>query len=354
MIEIAKDFVGANVELVDIIGNEVILKNELRDTLEDWFYWAFCVKNAGGKTLRFRFDEKLRVGYYGAAVSCDLEKWEWTYSKTAGKEEFTYTFAQNENCVYFAHNMLYHPARFLRFAKQKGIEVKELCKAKNNDSVPYVTIGKGEKSIVLTARHHSCESTGSYVLEGVLDELSRELPSDYSVFCVPFMDYDGVVAGDQGKSRKPHDHNRDYGENEPAIYETVAKVRNYADTHEVVFGFDFHSPWHYGGDNDYVFIPKKSVEKLPEINHFAELLEKSMNENAMQYVRGHDVEPNTKWNKVGSPCFGTYMLNKKSCLVAFTLETAYFGTDNNKFSQDKAVDTGRCFAKALRKYIYEQ
>ena len=30
------------------------------------------------------------------------------------------------------------------------------------------------------------------------------------VLAIPFMDKDGVEEGDQGKNRKPRDHNRDY------------------------------------------------------------------------------------------------------------------------------------------------
>lgn len=67
----------------------------------------------------------------------------------------------------------------------------------------------------MTARHHACESTGNYVLEGVLEELIKSLPNNLSVMCVPFVDYDGVVNGDQGKNRFQHDHNRDYDKNVP-------------------------------------------------------------------------------------------------------------------------------------------
>ena len=70
-----------------------------------------------------------------------------------------------------------------------------------------------KKTILLTARHHACESVANYVLEGLLDGLLREkysVTEDCKVLVVPFMDIDGVEDGDQGKSRFPHDHNRDY------------------------------------------------------------------------------------------------------------------------------------------------
>ena len=67
--------------------------------------------------------------------------------------------------------------------------------------MPYVTFGEGERTLLLTARHHACESTGSYVLEGVLDTLLREPIPNTRVICVPFVDYDGVIDGDQGPEK---------------------------------------------------------------------------------------------------------------------------------------------------------
>ena len=48
------------------------------------------------------------------------------------------------------------------------------------------------------------------------------------------------------------------------------------------------------------------------------------------------------------------MIEKEENEVAFTLETAYFGTPDNIFSQEKAVELGRCFARALARYINEK
>ena len=71
--------------------------------------------------------------------------------------------------------------------------------------------------LVLTARHHACESMASHVLEGILsgvladDDCGRRWREGWQVVAAPFMDKDGVEDGDQGKNRRPHDHNRDYG-----------------------------------------------------------------------------------------------------------------------------------------------
>ena len=45
------------------------------------------------------------------------------------------------------------------------------------------------------------------------------------------------------------------------------------------------------------------------------------------------------------------MLEAVKAEIAFTLETAYFGTKDNVASAEGFVELGRCFATALRKYM---
>ena len=101
---IHKNFVGGNICVVKQNETDIYVENEIRDTQEDWFYWAFCVENAEGKTVTFHF-QKNRLGYFGPAVSHDLIEWRWL--NQVGDNEFTYTFQKGENKVYFAHNMLF-------------------------------------------------------------------------------------------------------------------------------------------------------------------------------------------------------------------------------------------------------
>ena len=346
---IHQNFIGGNICVKEINGNTVRLENELRDTTENWFYWAFCVEGAENKTLTFELQE-CRLGYFGPAVSHDLKNWRWLDSVDG--DCFTYHFGESENKVYFAHSMLYHPGRFCDFATKHNLEVDELCKGYKGSSVPCVNFGEGKTSIILTARHHACESTGNYVLEGVLEELIANPIPDIKVFCVPFVDYEGVIRGDQGKRRAPHDHNRDYSHDEDSIYPECNAIKEYAIANGCHYGFDFHSPWHKGGENDTVFIVQNSTEKLERLNRFGELLEESIIPASLKYEHKNDYPLGTGWNK-GGASFAKYMSKRKENNIAFTLETAYFGIPDNKVSADKLLELGHCFAKALRKYIEE-
>ena len=345
--QIHKNFVGGNVRVEKIDGNLVCLNNELRDTTEDWFYWAFCVENACGQTVTFKFPP-VRLGYYGPAVSHDLKTWNWL-GKGEQNDSFTYTFGENENKVYFAHSMLYHPQRFLDFAAQNGIEVSELCKSRKGRSVPYAVFGSGERVVFLTARHHACESTGSYVLEGVLETLIKSPVENTKIVCVPFVDYDGVVDGDQGKARAPYDHARDYDPDKPCLYPETAAVRKLSEN-GVYLGFDFHSPWHCSGQNDTVFAVLKRTEKIDEFKKFGSILKSKITADSMKYDPENDVLPGVGWNKANAPTFANFMMTKARAKLSFTLETAYFGTPDNVFSQSASLALGHCFAEAIREY----
>lgn len=341
---IHKNFIGGNIKVVKQEKGDVYVENELRDTDHDWFYWAFCVEGAEGKEITFHFD-KLRIGYFGPAVSHDLKTWKWLNQKDG--ESFTYTFQKGENKVYFAHSMLYHPDRFFAFCKRNGLQTEELCLSSKGRSVPCLTLGSGKKKIFLTARHHACESTGNYVLEGVLESLLKNPIPDTTVFCVPFTDYDGVIDGDQGKDRAPHDHNRDYIDE--SIYPTVKKIKEYAGEEGCLYAFDFHSPWHYGGINDVEFIVQNNFDKLDKLNAFGEFFEKEITETSFRYFHKNDLPFMVDWNQPSPNC-GAYMTHKKGNEIAFSLETPYFGTQDNQVTQDNLVELGRCFWKALIKY----
>lgn len=115
--KIHTNFIGGNSIVKNQTAQAVVLENELRDTTKDWFYWAFCVEGAQGKTITFHLQNS-RLGYFGPAVSYDLETWHWLGSLDS-PSSFTYTFGETESTVYFAHHMLYHPNRLCGVCAEK-------------------------------------------------------------------------------------------------------------------------------------------------------------------------------------------------------------------------------------------
>lgn len=344
------NFTGGNIDVKNIDGDNIFVERQLRDTVGDWFYWAFCVEGAAGKKLTFNF-QRDRLGYFGPAVSHDLKDWHWLGS--CDGDSFTYQFGENEDKVYFAHNMLYHPDRFYALTEKLNLDVRELCTGYKGRSVPCVGFGGGDISIILTARHHCCESTGNYVLEGVITELCENPCNDIKAFCVPFVDFEGVVDGDQGKNRAPFDHNRDYNADTAPIYPETAAIRKYALENGCHLGFDFHSPWHKGAENDTMFIVCGLPKNIAKYNRFGEIFKSEITDKAFKYDPANNYKPNTGWNQSDSPQFAKFMQKLPENNVAFTLETAYFGTPENRVSQENLIESGRCFARALKEYIKE-
>ena len=345
LISIHGNFIGGNICVKEISGDTVFLENQLRDTEGDWFYWAFCVEGASGRELTFKMQHN-RLGYWGPAVSHNLEEWHWL--DRCDGDSFTYSFGKDENRVYFAHHMLYNPKRFYSLCNNLNLNVEELCKSRKGRQVPCLHMGEGKKSIILTARHHACESTGDYVLEGVVSELAQSPIEDTRILVVPFVDCDGVIDGDQGKSRIPHDHNRDYIDN--PIYPEVRSICNYMAKYGCNYGFDFHSPWHKGGVNDKIFVVRNLKEKEADFDRFSSFLESEISESSMKYSKNDDYPPCTGWNQPSSS-FGYTTNNSPECRLAFTLESTYFGEWDNKISCEKLIELGRCFARAIKKYV---
>ena len=86
---------------------------------------------------------------------------------------------------------------------------------------------------------------------------------------------------------------------------------------------------------------------------FGKILEDSITSQSLNYQKANDIAPFVEWNKPSAQ-FSVYMTAKPECDIAFTLETAYFGVPDNKVSQDRLVELGHCFAKAIKDYIKER
>ena len=347
---VSTDFCGGNAQILNIDNNKVSFLPDLRDTDGDWFYWAFKVTGAAGKTVTFDMSPKNYVGPFGAAVSHDLSHWEWTGSKIGNGSGFSYTFADDEDCVYFAHDMLYHPSRFYRFCELHRLPLRIIADDNKGTPIPCLTLGEGKNTVILTARHHCCEATGDYIMEGILDEFVHNPIPNIKLIALPFIDADGVVAGDQGKNRRPHDHNRDYID-EP-LYMGVRVVQELARREHPIAVFDLHSPWHTGGRNDKVFFVRGVPEMRERMVELANCFAGRITPDAMQYDIVNDIDPGVEWNNIDKhiTC-GSWASDIEGNIFGFSLETTYFGESGNVVSQSKLIETGRCFIRAFADYL---
>ena len=238
MIKIDSDFPGGNILIESIADDAVILHPDMRDSEGGWFYWAFRLRGAAGRTLDVRFSPHSPVGMKGPALSADGGvSWRWG-SGLFTIDSFSLTVPADEDDLIVAFAPLYTQRHWERFlagrAPAGGWRRHVLCRTRKGRDVEWLALGAPAETaayrVVFTARHHCCEMIADYVMEGIIDgvladdEAGGWLRRQVAFCFIPFADKDGVEEGDQGKNRRPRDHNRDYvGE---SVHVETAAIRD--------------------------------------------------------------------------------------------------------------------------------
>lgn len=331
MINIDSDFPGGNITLVTIEDGEVVVKPDLRDTDGHWFWWYFRATGVSGEEVRFVFASPGTIGTNGIAVSLDGGcSWSWHGGVSRGSgwipDSFTYRFPAGIDervGVRFAFAIPYTGSRlkgFLeRFAGNPFLSQHVLCSSKEGRPVPYLLVGNQgpdpDFKISLAARHHACESPANFVIEGIIEAiagsskhhdpgeraLARRFREHVQVLVVPFMDVDGVENGDQGKNRKPWDHNRDYGRK--TIYPAVQAVKELIPRwakERLDISLDIHAP---GRTDDFFhMVGQESPGQWEQLTRFSDMLARITREKGRALVMdtSKNVPWGTGWNKRGT------------------------------------------------------
>ncbi len=365
------DFTGGNIILDSIKGDDVYVHQDLRDTAGNWFYWHFRVKGGAGRTLTFNFAKENPIGVLGPAVSDDGGKsWRWLGAKAVRGASFTYALPKDAGDVRFCFAIPYTSDNLQTFLKRHekstNLKIETLCKTKKDRDVELLLAGrldgKAEQRVALTCRHHCCEMMASYVLEGLIDEVLADtedgqwLRKNVEFFLVPMVDKDGVEDGDQGKNRKPHDHNRDYAGT--SIYPSVAAIRERLpawSAGKLRFALDMHCPAIRGDSNETVYFVGGPDEKIwTEVGKYCKTLE-SVQTGPIVYRSKNNLEFGKGWNSksnytAGKP-FSHWAADLPGVRVATTIEIAYANASGNTVTDDSARALGHDLARALRKHL---
>ena len=367
-ITIDADYPGGNIFVEKIEGDTVTLQQELRDTGRWWFYWNFRVRGAAGRTLAFHFKNKNVFGRQGPAVSVDGGlTWSWLGTKTIKGTSFSYKFPPDAKSVRFAFSLPYQEADLRRFlARYKGnkhLAVHELCKTRKNRSVERIHVGRldgqANHRVLITCRHHACESTASYVVEGMMEALlaktddGKWLRENVEVMVVPFMDKDGVEDGDQGKGRKPRDHCRDYAGK--SLYPSVRTLRTFVpewSAGRLIIAHDFHCP--YIRDNKIYQVGSSHKNIWAEQRKFGGILE-SIADKALPYKASDDMPFGKSWNNAGSykegKSFFQWADELEDIRLSSAFEIPYAQSGKSTITPDTARAFGANFVQAMRAYL---
>ncbi|HCE43308.1 MAG TPA: hypothetical protein DET40_07150 [Lentisphaeria bacterium] len=349
-IKISSDYPGGNVIVQKSEPGKAEIAPDLRGG-KPWFYWNFEAEVIQPGRVDFILPGTLMMVAKGPAVSVDGGKtWQWInpdnfkFATPAAKDvpanprdSFFYEFKDKGQKVRFATAIPYLQADLDEFlnknAANPNMEKSVLTQTTKSLPVDLLQIGKpgeGVKSMLITARNHACESMASYVFEGFLQEAMSDSPfgvefrKKYVLYAVPMVDKDGVQAGDQGKGRSPHDHNRDYGQTN--IYPEVKAIQELGDSKKVEFFLDFHCPAVRGDVHEMFYFDGIKVPHIYENN--MELVRWMTEERppAITSWEGVYLKPAKDPAPVEGLPSSIYFAAKKGMIFAATLESPYAQT----------------------------
>lgn len=367
---IDSSFPGGNILVERIEDDQVYLRQDLRDTRGHWFYWCFRVCGAAGRRVGFNFTDGDVIGVRGPAISRDQgQTWQWLGRQCVNGTGFVYTFAGDEGDVRFSFAMPYqesHLNAFLvKFRENRRLRVDPLCTTRQGrlvERLHFGCLGSCPRfRVIFTCRHHCCEMMANYELEGIIEEILSEsqagqwLASHVEFLALPFMDKDGVEAGDQGKNRKPHDHAMDYGET--SLYPSVAALREFAPPWlegKPALALDLHCPGPRGEFHEVILCPNRlrGVKNWRHTKPFLDILEAT--QQGPLVFRTADSIRFTTWDgkPPGPPSatFSSWIQSVPGIRFGAVIELPYANANGGEVNQDTARAFGRDLARAS--YVY--
>ena len=382
-VQINADFPGGNVRVLNREGSTFTLAPDLRDTTGWWFHFNFRLRAPTGQPVTINFVDRNPIGVRGPAMSVDGGRtWKWlgkeAVRRTATADHTNWSFQavvpQGAAEARFAFAPAYlesHLRDWLDAHKANPeLQLSELCRSRKGRSVELIRAGCLDKAkargvVLLTSRHHACESMATYALEGLLtavladDDLGRRWRERWEIIALPFADKDGVEEGDQGKNRAPHDHNRDY--NGVPLYPEIAAWMKLGESlkSRVVFSLDMHCPYISGKWNDRVYFvgsPQPAVAEMERA--FVQVLERICRGpipfRAEECYLPAGVAWNTPGNESAGRSNGRWARDTfPEARFAGSMEIAYAEAMGAEVNAESARALGRDLARAIIEYLGE-
>ena len=173
---------------------------------------------------------------------------------------------------------------------------------------------------------------------------------------VPFVDKDGVEAGDQGKLRYPRDHNRDYAGT--SLYATTRALRDRIPawpTSRAKVALDLHCPYIKGDLCEVIyFVGGPNRRNWAEVQAVSELLEAGRT-GSLPYRAADNLPYGQGWNTAANTSqgcsFSHWASSLPGILFATSIETPYANVAGAEVTADAARALGRDLARALYHYL---
>jgi hypothetical protein len=306
----------------------------------------------------------------GPAVSFDEgARWKWL-GKQRDNKSFTYSFPPKADSVRFSFGMPYTEANLKTFLKHIGdnsaLKKETLCQSRKGRDVERLRIGKlkGEPEfrVMITCRAHCCEMMTSYVAEGLIeaaladDKDGKWFRKNVEMLVIPFVDKDGVEDGDQGKLRKPRDHNRDYDTN--AIYPETRAIQKFVpqwSAGKLRLTIDLHCPYIRGNFNEFIYLVGSAKPQIWEQQErFGNILER-VQKGPLVYRATNNLPFGQAWNTAknftAGPSIGRWAGELPGVKLATTIEFPYANVLGREVNANTARAFGKDLSRAIREYL---
>jgi hypothetical protein len=380
-IQLDANYPGGNIRIMRHDTNAFTVAPDLRDTEGWWFYFNFRLRAPVELPITVAFDEKNPIGVRGPARSIDGGRtWQWLGKNSVRRSvadgqtnwSFQATVPRGAAEVRYAFAPTYLESHLRDWLSVRpsspAPQVTTLCRSRKGRNVELIRAGCLDQAsargvVLLTSRHHACESMATYALEGLLtavlaeDELGRRWREHWQILALPFADKDGVEEGDQGKNRVPHDHNRDY--NAAPLYPEVAAWMKLGESlgRRVVFSLDLHCPHISGTWNDRAYCVGSATPAAAEKERaFVQVLERER-KGPIPFSAAEGYLPSgTAWNQPSN--FAAGRSNGAWARDTFpearftgSLELAYADALGVEVNAESARALGRDLARAILDYL---
>ncbi len=203
----------------------------------------------------------------------------------------------------------------------------------------------------------------NYVLEGLIGAVlepdtddTRWLAANVAFLAIPFVDKDGVEEGDQGKNRKPRDHNRDYAGD--SVYPETKAIRELLPKWAgkgPALAIDLHCPYIRGETDHWIYQVGSSAEHIaPEQQRLTEILAE-VARGPIPYAKTGILPFGKAWNTAGNYSAGTsfarWAAGLESARLATSFEIPYATASGAEVNPASARAFGRDLAAALSVYL---
>ncbi|MFW5757229.1 MAG: M14 family zinc carboxypeptidase [Bacteroidota bacterium] len=377
-VSINAEFPGGNIKIDSIVENTVFLKPDQKgtDTTKgNWFYWYFEVNGCEGRNLKFVFNQQHSITRKGPAYSKDKGKtWQFLYPDTlADQDYFTFSFDDDDHSVRFCLTIPYTNKDLNTFEKnfQRDYETlyqkNVLTKTSGGRQANYLVIKNPDEENIqttffITARHHACETTANFVWEGMVEIFAEKIKQNHpevkgtQMIAVPFVDFDGVQLGEQGKNRFPHDHNRDYIQFRYPETEALAEVFKNQSAQSKIIAIDLHSPWIKYQQNEWLFFIGQEKEAFNQKITALSNTIASLHNGELPFDEDKGIFPFARdWNNrtleqsylIEQMSFAQWCSLQPNVVMATTLEIPYSHVMGTTISKENLRQFGRSVMNSL-------